>query len=62
MKKYAKILVAIVFILGLSGVAKAASQDGVIVTLPFRFVVGGKTLPAGTYAVDRISISVTSPL
>jgi hypothetical protein len=50
-KKYARILVAIVFILGLSGVAKAASQDGVIVTLPYKFVVDGKTLPAGTYTV-----------
>jgi hypothetical protein len=51
MKKHAKILVAIVFILGLRGAAKAESQDGVIVTLPFKFVVGGKTLPAGTYTI-----------
>jgi hypothetical protein len=55
MKKYAKILVAIVFILGLSGAAKAESQDGVIVTLPFKFVVGRKTLPAGTYTVRNVS-------
>ena len=55
MKKYAKVLVAIVFILGLSGAAKAESQDGVIVTLPFKFVVGGKTLPAGTYTMRNVS-------
>ena len=55
MKKYAKIVVAIVFILGLSGAAKAESQDGVIVTLPFKFMVGGKTLPAGTYTVRNVS-------
>jgi hypothetical protein len=55
MKKYAKILVAIVFILGLGGSAKAESQDGVIVTLPFKFVVGRKTLPAGTYTVRNVS-------
>jgi len=55
MKKYARILVAIVFILGLSGVAKAATQDGIILTMPFKFVVGGKTLPAGTYTVRNTS-------
>ena len=55
MKKYARIVVAIVFILGLSGAAKAESQDGVIVTLPFTFMVGEKTLPAGTYAVRNVS-------
>ena len=55
MKKYAKILIAIVFILGLSGAAKAEGQDGIIVTLPFKFVVGGKTLPAGTYTMRNMS-------
>jgi len=62
MKMYARILVAIVFILGLSGAAKAESQDGVIVTLPFRFVVGGKTLPAGTYTVRNTSDDPAGPL
>jgi hypothetical protein len=62
MKKYAKILVAIVFILGLSGAAKAESQDGVIVTLPFKFVVRGKTLPAGTYTVRNASDDPSGPL
>jgi len=55
MKKYAKMLVAIVFILGFSGAAKAENQDAVIVTLPFKFAVGGKTLPAGTYTVRNVS-------
>jgi hypothetical protein len=55
MKKYAKILVAIVFILGLSGAGNAESQDGIIVTLPFTFVVSGKTLPAGTYTMRNVS-------
>jgi hypothetical protein len=62
MKKYAKILVTVVFILGLSGVAKAESQDGVIVALPFKFVVGGKTLPAGTYTVRNASDEPSGPL
>jgi hypothetical protein len=55
MKKYAAMLVAIAFILGLTGAAKAESQDGVIVTLPFEFVVGAKTLPAGTYIVRNLT-------
>ncbi len=62
MQKCARILFAVAFVLGLSGAAEAESQDEIIVSLPFNFVVGGTTLPAGTYAVDRISISVTSPL
>jgi hypothetical protein len=40
MKKYVRILVPIAFILGLSGAAKAESQGGVIVTVPFKFMVG----------------------
>ena len=55
MKKFAKIFVAAVFILGLSGAAKAESQDGIVVTLPFKFVVGGTTLPAGTYTMRAVS-------
>jgi hypothetical protein len=62
MRKYARSLVAIVFILGLSRVAKAESQDGIVVTLPFRFVVGGKTLPAGTYTVRNTSDDPSGPL
>jgi len=62
MKKFAWILVAIVFIVGLSGVAKAESQDGVTVTLPFKFVVGAKTLPAGTYTVRNWSDDPSGPL
>lgn len=62
MKKYARILVAVAFVLGLSGIAKAASQEGIIVKLPFEFVVDGKTLPAGTYMVRRLSSDNSGPL
>ena len=55
MKKYAKILVAVTLSLGLCGAAKAESQDGVIVTLPFTFVADGQALPAGTYTVRSAS-------
>jgi hypothetical protein len=62
MRNYARILVAIVFSLGLSGAARAATQDGIVVKLPFEFVAGGKTLPAGTYTVRRVSDESSGPL
>jgi hypothetical protein len=62
MNKYARILVAIAFILGLSAAAKAEGQDGIIVTLPFKFAVGGKTLPAGTYTVSNATNDSSGPL
>jgi hypothetical protein len=62
MKNYARILVAAAFVLGLSGTAKAASQEAIVVKLPFEFVVDGKTLPAGTYTVRRMSNDNSGPL
>jgi hypothetical protein len=55
MKRYAKAVVAIAFLLALSGAVKAESQDGVTVEVPFQFVVSGQTLPAGTYTVRQLS-------
>jgi hypothetical protein len=55
MKKYARILVAFTFLLGLGVAAKAEIRPQIVVTLPFEFVVNGKTLPAGTYTVKRFS-------
>jgi hypothetical protein len=55
MKKYARSLVAVAFLLGLGVTAKAESGSRVVVTLPFEFVVSGKTLPAGTYTASRLS-------
>jgi len=54
MKKYAKILVAVTFLLGLGVAAKAETRPEIIAKFPFQFVVGGKTLPAGTYKVSRL--------
>jgi|SRR6266851_898286 len=54
-KKYATILVAIICFLGLSVAAKAQTRNEIVVTLPFEFVVSGKTLPAGTYTVSRLA-------
>jgi hypothetical protein len=54
MKKYARILVALTFLLGLGVAAKAEVSPLIIVTMPFEFVVSGKTLPAGTYTASRL--------
>jgi hypothetical protein len=53
MKKHTRILVAITFFLGLGVAAEAATRAQTTVTLPFDFVVTGKTLPAGVYTVSN---------
>jgi hypothetical protein len=53
--KYARILVAVIGLLGLGMAANAEDRSEMVVALPFDFVVSGKTLPAGTYIVSRIS-------
>ena len=54
-KQSLRILLAVFGLAGLGVAAKAQDLDQVIVTIPFEFVVGGKTLPAGTYKTNRIS-------
>jgi hypothetical protein len=55
MKMYARIIVALTFLFGLGVAANAEMQPQVAVTLPFDFVAGKTTLPAGKYIVRRIS-------
>jgi hypothetical protein len=50
-----RIAVALVSFAGLGITAKAQVADQIVVTIPFEFVVAGKTLPAGTYRVNRVS-------
>jgi hypothetical protein len=54
-KHYPKIFLALVGFAGFGAAAQAQSHQEVVVTLPFDFVASGKTLPAGTYTVSRIS-------
>ncbi len=54
-KLYLRIAVALVSFAGLGITAKAQVVDQVVLTIPFQFVVAGKTLPAGTYRVNRVS-------
>jgi len=42
--------------------AKATTSDQLVVKVPYAFVVGGKTLPAGTYRINRLSDSSTGEL
>jgi hypothetical protein len=45
-------------LLGLGISAYAQDANGVVVKVPFEFVAGGKTLPAGTYRVGRLSPAI----
>ena len=62
MKKYARAIATVTFLFGIGVAAKARAQDNIIVTLPFGFVAGEKTLPAGTYKVSRFSNDPSGPL
>jgi hypothetical protein len=55
MKKYTRILVAIIFLLGLGVAANAQTQPVIAANMPFEFVAGKTTLPAGAYVVKQIS-------
>jgi hypothetical protein len=53
-KKFASMLLTLTCSLGLGVAARATTRVETVVTLPFEFVVSGKTLPAGTYKVRQI--------
>lgn len=54
MKKCSMVLLALIGLLGVSAGARA--QEGtVIAKVPYEFVAGRKTFPAGTYTITRIS-------
>ena len=62
MKKYSKILATITLLAGCGIAANAQTHDVVIAKMPFQFVAGEKTLPAGTYKVSRLSNDIAGPL
>jgi hypothetical protein len=55
MKKYTRILAAIMLLLGLGVAGNAETQPMIDVNMPFAFVAGKTTLPAGAYVVKRTS-------
>ena len=46
----------------LAGAASAGDLDRLVVNIPYDFVANGKTLPAGSYLVQRLSDSNYFPL
>lgn len=52
-KRFALMLTAVAAFAALSIRAKAQASDQLVVKVPYEFVVSGKTLPAGTYRLNR---------
>jgi len=50
-----KYLFALILALASFASAQADSHDSMATTIPFDFVLGEKTFPAGTYTISRIS-------
>jgi hypothetical protein len=54
-KSYLTVVFTLTCLLGVGISARAQDTEGVRVNVPFEFVAGGTTLPAGTYSVGRLS-------
>lgn len=50
-----KYLFALFLTLASFGTALADSRDTTVTTVPFDFVIGSKTYPAGTYTISQVS-------
>jgi hypothetical protein len=59
-KSYLAAVLALTCLLGVGISAHAQDTEGVRVKVPFEFVAGGKTLPAGTYTIGRQSLEAYS--
>ena len=55
---YCTVVLTLTCLLGLGISAHAQDASGVVVKVPFEFVAGGKTLPAGTYSIGRLSPAI----
>jgi hypothetical protein len=56
-KSYLTAVLTLTCLLGVGISARAQDAEGVRVKVPFEFVAGGTTLPAGTYTVGRLSVN-----
>jgi hypothetical protein len=61
-KSCSTIALTLTCLFGLGISAHAQDVDGVVVKVPFEFVAGAKTLPAGTYRISRIHSDASSGL
>ncbi len=63
MKKwYSSVVLSVTCLLGMGMSAHAEDVDRVATNVPFEFVAGGQTLPAGTYTISRVSDQRSSAL
>jgi hypothetical protein len=61
-KSYLSVVLSVICLLGLGEGARAQDAGKVVSNVPFEFVVGGVTLPAGVYTVGKASPDVFSSL
>ena len=61
-KSYFSGVLMLMCLLGVGVSARAQDADAVVVSVPFEFVAGGATLPAGEYRVSRVNPSVNREL
>lgn len=61
-KSYLTALLTLTCLLGLGITAHAQDLDKVVVNVPFAFVAGGATLPAGDYTVIRANPGINREL
>ena len=54
-KSLSAVVLTLTCLLGFGISARAQNLDKVVVNVPFEFVAGGQTLPAGGYSVSRVS-------
>jgi hypothetical protein len=54
-KSYLTVALMFMCLLGVGVSAYAQGADAVVVSVPFEFVAGGATLPAGEYRVSRVN-------
>jgi hypothetical protein len=54
-KSFSAVVLTLTCLLGFGISARAQDLDKVVVNVPFEFVAGGQTLPAGGYSVSRVS-------
>jgi hypothetical protein len=59
---YLAVVLMLTCVVGLGVSAHAQDADAVVVNVPFEFVAGNATLPAGDYRVSRISPGVNREL
>ena len=55
---YCTVVLTLTCLLGVGIRAHAQDASGVVVSVPFEFVAGAKTLPAGTYSVGRLAPAI----